>query len=182
MGFLKKLDAFLNKFRLAVLVLITVFAVGIAATNIVLRYFIRGFSSLRPFAWGDELLRMCAIWLAFLAASLGVKENSHISIQFLVEKFVPKRYKNILDKCAQLLVLAVLAILIGYGVKVTLSMRDNYLQNIAISTAWFYMAIPVGCGFLFYDYLLVFLYGEHPFSKKGRAARAETSTGTKEEG
>ncbi|MDR1832771.1 MAG: TRAP transporter small permease [Fusobacteriaceae bacterium] len=173
MGFLKKLDAFLNGLRLTALVLITAVAVGIAATNIVLRYFIRSFSSLRPFAWGDELLRMCAIWLAFLAASLGVKENSHISIQFLVEKFVPKRFKSALDKVAQLTVLAVLAVLVGYGIKVTLSMRDNYLQNIALSTVWFYAAIPIGCAFLFYDYLLIFLFGEHPFSRRKSAGRSE---------
>ena len=166
MNTLRKADRALNFLRTAALVIIMLAAIGICTTNIVLRYLIRGVAAFRPFPWGDELLRMSAIWIAFLAAGLGVKENSHISITFLVEKLIPKKYLGIVNKVAQLIVLAVLALLTVFGVLVTIAQKNSYLQNIHISNAWFYAAIPVGCLYLFYDYLLVFIFGEHPFSKK----------------
>ncbi|MEG2698961.1 MAG: TRAP transporter small permease subunit [Ruthenibacterium sp.] len=166
MNTLKKVDRVLNGARTAGLVIIMLTAIGICVINSVLRYLIRGNPLFRPFPWGDEVMRMCAIWAAFLAASLGVKENSHISIQAIVEKFVPQKLRGGLNKAAQLIVLAVLALLVVFGIIVTISMKNSSLQNLPISNAWFYASIPVGCAYLFYDYLLIFIFGEHPFAKK----------------
>lgn len=173
---LRKVDRVLNFIRTAGLVVIMAAAIGICTTNIVLRYLIRGNATFRPFPWGDEIMRMCAIWIAFLAAGLGVKENSHISIQFMVEKFVPQKYSRIFSKVAQLIVLAVLVLLTVVGVMVTISMKDNYLQNLPVSNAWFYASIPVGCAYLFYDYLLVFIFGKHPFAKDAQSGEEASPT------
>ena len=163
---LKKIDKILNYIRIGGLVAVVVAAVGICGTNIILRYLIRGVSFLRPFAWGDEVMRMCAIWIAFLAAGLGVKSNSHMSVQAIVKKYVPKNIALVLDKVIKVIVLAVLFYLTVYGIIVTNSMKDSYLQNLpSVSNAWFYSAIPIGTFYLFYDYLLVFIFGKHPFSK-----------------
>lgn len=133
--------------------------------NIVLRYLIKGIASLRPFPWVDELMRMGAIWIAFLAAGLGVKSGAHISLESFTREHLPARVTNILRKIALVVVLVTLGILIYYGIKQTMRESRSFLQNIHISNGWFYAAIPVGCGYLFYDYLLILIFGEHPFAK-----------------
>lgn len=163
---LRKVDRVLNTIRTVALVAILVACVGMCTVNIILRYVVRGIPSLRPFAWVNELMQMGAVWIAFLAAGLGVKENAHVSLESLTAKYLPEKASKICKKVAQLVVLIALAILIGFGIKVTISQSNSYLQNLHISNAWFYAAIPVGCFYLFYDYLLIFLFGEHPFAKK----------------
>ena len=163
---LRKVDNVLNKIRVIGLVLIMSACIGMCVMNIVLRYIVRGIPSMRPFPWVNELMQMGAVWIAFLAAGLGVKENAHISLESLTAKYLPEKAAKILKKAAQLVVLAALAILIYYGVDVTIAQSSSYLQNLRISNGWFYAAIPVGCFYLFYDYLLIFLFGEHPFARK----------------
>ena len=163
---LQKVDKVLNRIRIIGLVIIMSGCIGMCTMNIILRYIVRGIPSLRPFPWVNELMQMGAVWIAFLAAGLGVKENAHISLESLTAKYLPEKAARLLKKAAQLVVLVALAILIFYGVKVTISQSSSYLQNLRISNGWFYASIPVGCFYLFYDYLLIFLFGEHPFARK----------------
>lgn len=163
---LKKIDTVLNVIRKTALVVILAFAIGICATNIVLRYLVRGVPTLRPFAWGNEVMQMAAVWVAFLAAGLGVKEGSHISLDSITHKVLSEKATKILKKITLLIVLVVLAILVYAGIDKTIGMSRSKLQNLPISMGWFYAAIPVGCFYMFYDYLLIFLFGEYPFGKK----------------
>jgi len=163
---LRKVDNVLNKIRTIGLVVIMVACISMCTMNIILRYIVRGIPTLRPFPWVNELMQMGAVWIAFLAAGLGVKSNSHVSLESLTQKYLPEKTAKILKKVAQLVVLVALAILIYFGITVTISQANSYLQNLRISNAWFYSAIPVGCFYLFYDYLLIFIFGEHPFVKK----------------
>ena len=169
---LRKVDNVLNKIRTIGLVVILVACVGMCTMNIILRYVVRGIPTLRPFPWVNELMQMGAVWIAFLAAGLGVKSNSHVSLESLTAKYLPEKVAKILKKVAQVVVLVALAILIFFGIKVTISQSNSYLQNLRISNAWFYSAIPVGCFYLFYDYLLIFLFGEHPFAKKDESGES----------
>lgn len=171
---LRKVDRVLNGIRAFVLVAIMSACILICTTNIILRYVVRGIPTLRPFPWVNELMQMGAVWIAFLAASLGVKSDSHVSLESLTQKYLPEKAARLSRKFAQVVVLAALLILIFFGIKVTISQSNSYLQNLRISNAWFYSAIPVGCFYLFYEYLLVFLFGKNPFTKEvHEAADAE---------
>lgn len=166
MNTLKKVNKVLNVSRTVVLIGILAACILMCTMNIVLRYLIRGVASLRPFPWVNELMQMGAIWIAFLAAGMGVKENSHISLESFVARFFPPKAANVVRKIAQAVVLITLVILIVVGIRVTVKQSHSFLQNLpSISNAWFYSAIPVGCFYLFYDYLLIFIFGKHPFSK-----------------
>lgn len=162
---LKKLDRVLNTLRTVLLVAILAACIILCTVNIVLRYVVRGIPNLRPFPWVNELMQMGAIWVGFLAAGLGVKEGAHVSLEAIVSKALPPKAAAVLKKVAQLVVLAVLVVLIVVGISVTIKQSSSYLQNLHISNAWFYASIPVGCFYLFYDYLLIFLFGKHPFAK-----------------
>ena len=131
--------------------------------NIILRYVIKSATSFRPFPWVNELMQVFTIWIAFLAASLGVKSDSHVSLDSFVSSHMPPKVYKVVKKFAQFIVLVTLAVLIYYGIKTTIFEKRSYLQNIHLSFGWFYAAIPVGCFYLFYEYLLVFIFGKNPF-------------------
>ena len=91
MNTLRKIDRVLNAVRVTALVVILSATICMCTMNIVLRYLIKGSAALRPFPWVDELMRMGTIWIAFLAAGLGVKEGSHVSLESLTERAFPRR-------------------------------------------------------------------------------------------
>ncbi len=175
MNFLKKVDRILTVIRVVALVLIMVSTIGMCTVNIVLRYIIKTESSFRPFPWVNELMQMGGIWIAFLAASMGVRSNSHISLTSLVDKHMSPKAGNILKKAAMVIVLATLAYLFYYGVKTTIFQKRSYLQNIHLSYAWFYASIPVGCFYMFYEYLLILIFGKNPFVKDSEGEEEVTS-------
>ena len=67
-------------------------------------------------------------------------------------------------KAAQVIVIATLVLLIVIGIQQTIKMRTSFLQNLPISNAWFYAAIPVGCAYLLYEYILILVFGKNPFA------------------
>ncbi|NLC68560.1 MAG: TRAP transporter small permease [Clostridiaceae bacterium] len=121
---------------------------------------------LRAFPWGDELIRLTSLWVSFMAASLAAKEGLHLCVSFLIEKHMPKKLGNIVRKIANLVVVATLGYLTYFGILRTMDNIQTSLLNVKMSMAWFYAAIPVGCFYLLIDYVLILIYGEHPFSKK----------------
>ena len=72
----------------------------------------------------------------------------------------------LLKKTALGIVLACLVVLVYYGTAQTKTNTLSMLQNVPVSIAWFYAAIPIGSTFLFFDYLLILIYGKHPFAQK----------------
>jgi TRAP-type C4-dicarboxylate transport system permease small subunit len=160
---LKKIYSVFDFLRSAAIIAALSWMVLLCLVQVILRYFTP--AELRPFPWGDEIIRLTSIWVSFLAASLGVREGSHLSVEFFVNKALPPLGVTILKKIALGIVLVCMALLVWHGTAQTKSNAQSMLQNVAISIAWFYAAIPIGCAFLFFEYLLVLLYGKHPFPK-----------------
>lgn len=164
MNTLRKVDKILNGIRSVALVVLLVSMMGMCTMNVVLRYLIKGVSFLRPFSWVNEMMQVLAIWVVFLAAGLGVRQDAHVSLESLTEKYLPAKASRILRKTAQVIVIAVLVLLIVIGIQQTIKMRTSFLQNLPISNAWFYAAIPVGCAYLLYEYVLILVFGKNPFA------------------
>lgn len=144
----------------------------LAVVQIILRYFTS--AELKPFPWGDEVIRLSSIWVSFLAASLGVRSASHLSVDYFVQKYVPPRALRAVRFAATVFVLLVLAVLVWYGVSRTVANIPTSMQNLPISMAWFYAAIPVGSLFLFIEYFLILRHGAHPY---GAAAAQQPEAG-----
>lgn len=161
---IKKIYGALDKIRAVGIVSIFSFMLLLSLLQIFLRYF--SFMGFRLFTWGDEIVRLSSIWVVFLAASLGVKEGAHLSVAFFLEKYIRKDIMVIIQKIANVIVTLVLVYLMYFGSKYALNAIGKTLQNTDMSIAWFYAAIPVGCFYLLIDYLLILIYGEHPYSRK----------------
>jgi TRAP-type C4-dicarboxylate transport system permease small subunit len=159
---LKKIYSVLNAVRGAALLAALGGMVVLCVVQVVLRYFTS--ADLRPFAWGDEIMRLTLIWIAFLAGSVGVRVGAHLNLDYFMDKLLKPGGRAALEKIILLTSLVSMILLIWYGIRQTYINKDQYLQNIHISIAWFYVAIPVGCFFIFIEYLLILIYGKHPFA------------------
>lgn len=157
---LKKLYWVLDKIRAAAIIGMLGYIVILSFVQIVLRYFTS--ADLKPYAWGDEVIRLLAIWVAFLAASVGVKQESHLSVQFFLDRFLTPAQMRIVKKCAILVVMGALVAVTYAGALHVMKNTTNMLQNLPdITIAWFYAAIPVGCFYLLLEYgILLFRHEE----------------------
>ena len=91
MGYLEKIDDFLNKILLIVGSVAVLFLISLATVNVVLRFFFNA-----PYRGAYELVGfMGAIVIAF-ALGYTQKRKDHIVVDILTEKF-PKRVNRVLD-------------------------------------------------------------------------------------
>lgn len=175
---LKKVYRAYNGARAAAIVVLLTAIIVLCVVQIVLRYFTS--ATLKPFAWGDEVVRLSSIWVSFLAASIGVRDSSHLSVEFFIQKYIPGKAMHIVKRVATGFVLVVLALLVYYGISRTIANVPTMLQNLPISMAWFYLAIPVGSFCLLLDYMLILIYGQHPFDQSIGKDEAKENTRRKE--
>ncbi|MEN6500729.1 MAG: TRAP transporter small permease [Rectinema sp.] len=162
-----------DRIRTLLLVSISSFTVILCFVQVILRYFT--FISLRPFAWGDEVLRLCAIWVIFLGISIGIRQNAHFTVDFVLNKIGSPKVRQIVDLAIDSIVVLVLVILTYYGAIYAITNIASSLQNIDISMAWFYAAIPVGCIFEIVEYIYKLAYGKDYAEKVLPKKRDEAS-------
>ena len=160
---LKKIYTMFDRIRWLGVVVALGWMVVLCFTQVVLRYFTS--ADLRPFKWGDEILRLTIVWVAFLGASLGVREGAHLNLEYFIKKLLKNRGVIILKKIILVLAIASMCLLIYHGILQVYADKDNYLQNIHISLAWFNAAIPVGCFYIAVEFLLILIFGHHPFAR-----------------
>lgn len=147
-----------NKIRTTLMISITSFTVVLCLLQVVLRYFT--FLSLRPFAWGDEVIRLSSIWVIFLGVSMGIRENSHFAVDLFINKIRSEKARSVFDHVLDAVAIAVFVIIGDQGFKYTFTNVTSMLQNIDISMAWFYASIPVGSVFCLFEYGYRLVYGK----------------------
>ncbi len=157
----KQIYRVLDKLRSLAIIIIFAGIILLCMTQVVLRYFTS--ATLTPFTWGDEIIRLASIWVVFLAASIGVRRGSHLSVEFFLEKYLSPKVMNIIKKVATGIVIIILVTIMVAGTLYLEVVWTSMLQNLAISNALFYAAIPVGCFYLIIEYVFILVYGKNPY-------------------
>lgn len=137
MRFLKWLDQNLEEYLMFYL---SIVMVGIIFIQVIMRYV---FNS--SILWSEELARYCFIWIVFIGASYGIKKDSHIKIDVLLN-VVNEKFKRALTWISLLVFLIFALILIVSGYQVTEQvMAWNQLSPALRMPMWMInLAIPVG--------------------------------------
>lgn len=91
----------------------------------------------------EEFTRYLMVWVVFLASSLALREESHISIGILVNRF-SGRTRSGLNLIAQALLIFFLIFLIIEGIIALRFQTDQIIPSLGLPIFWFYLAIPVG--------------------------------------
>ena len=79
--FTKIIDA-LTKFNIYFMASCAALLFTLVVLQVVFRFFIH-----YSIAWSEELSRFLGVWLVFFGATLAVKEESHLGIDFLINRF-----------------------------------------------------------------------------------------------
>jgi TRAP-type C4-dicarboxylate transport system permease small subunit len=161
----KKLEGYYTIFDLTrnvLIVLIFSFVILSGAVDIFLRYV----THLGSLKWTDEILRYLNIWVVFLGAGVGVKRGSHMSVDFFLRKFFKPDAVKVIQKIMLTIILLTLLVLVISGTAKVMNYLNVQIQATTMSIAWFYLAIPLGCLFMIGDYILILIYGVHPFSHR----------------
>lgn len=91
----------------------------------------------------EDLTRYLMVWVVFLASSLALRENSHMSIDLLLNRF-KGRARCWFNLFSQALLLTFLIFLIVEGVIALTYQMEQIIPTLDIPIFWFYLAIPVG--------------------------------------
>ena len=107
----------------------------------VVRRFVLSYSSI----WGEEIARYAFIYLAWVGASIAVKDRAHIRIDVIMH-YLSNRMKALVylfgDIC--MLGLAILALYTSME-SLEISLRfGSVTHGLRISLAWFLAAVPLG--------------------------------------
>lgn len=92
-----------------------------------------------------ELGELLMVWVTFLGGAAAARRNAHMRITEFVDKLAEPT-RRWADTAIQCVCLAMLAVLIAYGVSLTNASWGNVLTVLGIPMAWQYMALPLGCG------------------------------------
>lgn len=147
---IKKLQKFTSEIVERVLAVILSAMLILTFVQVTLRYV---FNS--PIAWSEEVTLVMLIWYGFLAMALGVKDDSHMSLEFFYVTFSEKG-KKVLDLIRHILMLVFSILMTSYAVKLTRTSITKYLPASNISRSILYIAMLIS-GVLMVIYTLVHL-------------------------
>ena len=136
---MKKLVQIWDKLEVTLIVILISVASYLSFQEVILR-------SVFNTSWAGsyEITIMSLIWCAFIGVSLGIKENVHIGVDLLVNKFPPK-IKNGLVYLS-ILCCIVFGLIIAYqGYHFTAFIAKGHLlsRDLRIPMQWAYMSVPV---------------------------------------
>lgn len=150
--------------RRVIIIAMFSFVVGAGAVQIFLRYV----PGLRPMDWTDEIMRYLNIWIIFLGAGITARANRHMVMEFFVQKLFPARMLPTVRRITLGIVCIALGFLAVVSYRTVISSMDFMIQAFRFPISYFYLAIPVGCILMFLEYLLILIFGSHPFPLERR--------------
>jgi TRAP-type C4-dicarboxylate transport system permease small subunit len=135
-----------------------------------LEIFLRYTPGFHGFSWSDEIMRYLDIWLVFLGASLTAKSNGHMVMEFFVKRLFPVRMLPGVRRVSLGIICVTLLFLAVISFQKVLSTWNVMIQAFDIPIAIFYFAIPLGCVLMFLEYMLLMIYGNHPYGDREMTA------------
>lgn len=96
-----------------------------------------------PATWSEPLIRMMLIWMAYLGLAAAVRAGSLVSVDLLY-RLVRGRQRRALEAVIALSTLALLGVLVWFGIDLTSRVRFQNLAGLEIPVSFAYAAIPTG--------------------------------------
>lgn len=126
---------------------IGIFAVTIFLIVVFLNVIFREF--LTPLSWADEVSRFAFIWAIFIGAGIGIRNNSHFTIDILMD-ILGNSSKKHLDFICKIMTMIFVIFLFVYGIKFAILSfyRTSYPSGIRLIFST--VGIPIGSLFMIY--------------------------------
>ncbi len=104
--------------------------------------------------WGEEIVRYCFIYLAWIGAAAAVKERAHIRID-VIFNYLSHRAKALLYIFGDLVMMGVALIAVFYSWEtVAVAWKFGSVSHgLRVSMVWFLMAVPIGFALMIFRLL-----------------------------
>ncbi len=101
----------------------------------------------KDLAWMTELGELLMVWVTFLGGAAATQRGAHMSINEFLDKLPPGRRLGA-DAAVQCFSLAVVAVVLFFGVRIVQGSWGNVLTTLEWPMAWQYMPLPLGMGLM----------------------------------
>jgi C4-dicarboxylate transporter DctQ subunit len=106
--------------------------------NVVCRYIFND-----PIPGSDELATLAFTWATFLGASLGIRRQLHLGIEFVTRLF-PMRFQAFCGLLVSVIIAGFSGLLFAYGLKIMATAHLKLTPVLQWPYTWVYLAVPVG--------------------------------------
>ncbi len=96
-----------------------------------------------PLVWSEELSTFLYVYVGMLGIIIGVKRKQHVAIDIIYSRFSGVS-KKVVDIILSTVVIITLLLMIYIGGVVTLNKASMQILTLGISSAYMYMALPLG--------------------------------------
>ncbi|PMR73357.1 TRAP transporter small permease [Billgrantia endophytica] len=129
--------------RLAILIAVAMLIVSVTLSfyQVLTRFVLNA-----PSTWTEVASRAAMIWCVFMAAAATYRGGYMMAVESIY-RLVPKRLVLVLEIAIVLCSLVVLAVLIHFGIQMTLRVSNQTMSGLNISMSYAYAAIPTGASF-----------------------------------
>lgn len=97
--------------------------------------------------WTEELSRFSFVWLLMLGASVGMYNQEHFNVTFVVDT-VPPALRPPIQFLVYLAELLFVGFLIVHGYRMSEMVWNQIAPAVGVSYAWVYMSVPVGASLM----------------------------------
>jgi len=97
-----------------------------------------------PIPWAEESARFMFAWVAFLGASVAVKNKSHTGVE-LFASYLPRRAQHIIAILAYLVCIFFVAMICIHGWQLASSTMTQRSPAMQLPMFYPYLSVPLGC-------------------------------------
>lgn len=141
----------INKGLLLLLGVMTGVMIGVLCLQVLSRTFIG-----HSITWSEELSRFIMIYIVFIGASLALRNQQLIAIEFITEK-VKFKTRKIMKVIINIIGIIFFGIIFLQGLDVVARVQDQVSAALQISMSYVYMALPIGAVLLTMNALAVII-------------------------
>ena len=124
-----------------------------------------------PINWAVDVSLLLLAWLVFLGADTSLRRSDFIRVDILQRKFSPGLQK-FLYYFFYVIIILFLAMLVIYGIPLSIENSQRTFQALAISYSWATISVPVGAFFMIVTIVikLVKKWNESEITSEGKEA------------
>ena len=119
------------------------------------------------YSWPEELARFSFIWTSLTGACVALESKKLHDIDIVFNRF-PETLRYVVSIFSHLLVCALLAVLVIYGVKLTRVVHPQLSPAMEIRMSYVYFAVPFASGLMLVSYVCETVYRISEFTASRR--------------
>ncbi len=144
---IKKLRRIVNKAEDVMSVSIIILLCIVVFLQVFFRYVVN-----KPLAWSEELARFLSIYLVYIASSVVLRDDSHMSMDYVVQ-LLPIKARVFIDILGKVIISSFLILAIVKSLTLVRVAFTQLSPSLDIPMGIIYAALPISFFFMLFDFI-----------------------------